>query len=67
MSDQVFRYHTKEEYLDPEEPGIPISPKFKTWDEAVKVRDTLREGESPYYYNIIHFSGVSVEDSNAYV
>jgi hypothetical protein len=59
MSNQVYRYYTPEEYLDPNKQGTPVSPKLKTWEEAEKIRNVLREGDPSYYYNIVHFSGIS--------
>jgi hypothetical protein len=61
MSDQVFRYKDESEYLDPEVPGTPVSAKL-SWDEAVRVRDLLREGESRYYYNIVHLTSMAPAD-----
>jgi hypothetical protein len=58
MSDQVFRYNNPDEYLDPEVRGTPVSAKLSL-DEAVRVRDLLREGEPRYYYNIVHFTSVT--------
>ncbi len=60
MSDQVFRYNNKAEYLGTEVRGTPVSAKFKTWKEAERVRDLLREGEPRFYYNICHAAGVCV-------
>lgn len=54
MPDVVRRYNSVEEYLDPTIVGTPVSAPMKTWEEAQRVRDLLREGESRYYYNITH-------------
>lgn len=54
MPDIVRRYNSLEEYLDPTITGTPVSAPMKTFEEAVRVRDLLREGESCYYYNITH-------------
>ena len=54
MPHVVRRYDNKEDYLDTLVVGTPVSASFKTWDEAERVRDLLREGESRYYYNITH-------------
>jgi hypothetical protein len=62
MSDQVFRYDKEEDYLNSEVTGTPVSAKFKTWDEAQRVRDLLREGEPRYYYNIKHFTSVVADE-----
>ena len=54
MSDVVRRYNSVEEYLDPTITGTPVSVSMKTWEDAQRVRDLLREGEPRYYYNITH-------------
>ena len=60
MSDQVFRYDSMEEYLDPDISGTPVSAEFDTWDKAEMVRDLLRKGENRFYYNIQHTTAVAV-------
>ena len=60
MSDVVRRYNSIEEYLDPTVVGTPVSADMKTWEDAQRVRDLLREGEPRYYYNITHNTGCSV-------
>ncbi len=60
MSDVVRRYSSIEEYLDPTVAGTPVSADMKTWEDAQRVRDLLREGEPRYYYNITHNTGCSV-------
>jgi hypothetical protein len=62
MSDQVFRFDKEEDYLNPKVAGTPVSAKFKSWDEAMRVRDLLREGETRYYYNIKHFTSVVADE-----
>ncbi len=59
---QVMRYEHAGEYLTPEVRGVPVSAKFNTWEEAEKVRDLLRQGESRFYYNIVHCATVAVID-----
>ncbi len=54
MPDVVRRYNSVEEYLDPTIVGTPVSAAMKTWEDAQRVRDLLREGEPRYYYNITH-------------
>jgi hypothetical protein len=56
----VRRYNNEEDYLDTFIVGTPVSATFKTWDEAERVRDLLREGESRYYYNITHTASCAV-------
>lgn len=60
MSDQVFRYDSMGEYLDPDITGTPVSAEFDTWEQAETVRDTLRQGEPRFYYNIQHTTAVAV-------
>ena len=50
----VRRYNWPEEYLDPTVTGTPVSIDMKTWEDAQRVRDLLREGTPRYYYNITH-------------
>ena len=54
MPHVVRRYDWPEEYLDPTVTGTPVSIDMKTWEDAQRVRDLLREGEPRYYYNITH-------------
>jgi hypothetical protein len=54
MPHVVRRYNTAEEYLDGSTVGTPVSADMKTFEDAARVRDLLREGESRYYYNITH-------------
>ena len=54
MPDVVRRYNSVEEYLDPTITGTPVSASLKTFEDAQRVRDLLREGEPRYYYNIAH-------------
>ena len=56
MPNVVRRYNSPEEYLDPTKTGTLVSAPMKTWNEAERVRNLLREGESRYYYNITHSS-----------
>ena len=58
----VRRYTSIEEYLDPTHVGTPVSADMKTWEDAQRVRDCLREGESRYYYNITHNTGCSLRE-----
>ena len=50
----VCRYDSAEEYLDASTVGTPVSADMKTFEDALRVRDLLREGEPRYYYNITH-------------
>ncbi len=50
----VRRYNSAEEYLDGSTVGTPVSADMKTFEDAQRVRDLLRNGESRYYYNITH-------------
>jgi hypothetical protein len=54
MPHVVRRYNSEEEYLDGSTVGTPVSADMKTWEDAQRVRDLLREGEERYYYNITH-------------
>ena len=56
----VRRYNTPEDYLDTHIVGTPVSADMKTWEEAERVRDLLREGEPRYYYNITHTTSCAV-------
>ena len=60
MPHLVRRYNSVEEYLDPTLVGTPVSADMNTWEDALRVRDLLREGESRYYYNITHNTGCSL-------
>ena len=60
MPHLVRRYNSVEEYLSSTTSGTIVSADMKTWKDAQRVRDLLREGESRYYYNIIHNTGCSV-------
>ena len=59
MPHLVRRYNSIEEYLDPTVVGTLVSADMKTWEDAQRVRDLLREGDPRYYYNITHNTGYS--------
>ena len=59
MPHLVRRYNSVEEYLDPTVVGTLVSADMKTWEDAQRVRDLLREGDPRYYYNITHNTGYS--------
>ena len=65
MSDQVFRYNSKEDCFDPYVSGKAVSAKFDTEEEALKVRDLLREGEDRFYYDVKHLTQVATIDSDS--
>ncbi len=56
----VRRYDSAEDYLDPSKVGTPVSADMKTFEDALRVRDLLREGEPRYYYNITHTTACMV-------
>jgi len=56
----VRRYDSAEEYLDGTTVGTPVSADMKTFEDAQRVRDLLREGEPRYYYNITHTTKCSI-------
>ena len=58
----VRRYNSVEEYLSSATSGTPVSADMKTWEDAQRVRDLLREGEPRYYYNITHNTGCSLRE-----
>ena len=60
MPHVVRRYDSSEEYLDTDHRGTPVSANMKTWEEAARVRDLLREGDPIYYYNITHTTGCAI-------
>ena len=68
MSEVVRRYNSVEEYLASTTLGTVVSADMKTWEDAQRVRDCLRKGESRYYYNITHNTSCSLitrEDTRA--
>ena len=60
MPHLVRRYNSVEEYLSSATSGTIVSADMKTWEDAQRVRDLLRQGEPRYYYNITHNTGYSV-------
>ena len=60
MSEVVRRYNSVEEYLASTASGTIVSADMETWEDAQRVRDCLRQGESRYYYNITHNTGCSL-------
>jgi len=55
MSDQVFRYNNKDDYMDPYVSGIAVSKKFATLEEADRFQALMRKGDcGRYYYGICH-------------
>ena len=60
MPHLVRRYNSVEEYLSSATSGTIVSADMKTWEDAARVRDLLRQGEPRYYYNITHNTGYSV-------
>lgn len=63
MSDQVFRYNNVDDYLDPYVPGIAVSKKFATLDEAFDFRDIMREGDFVSFYGVCHSTRMREEDA----
>jgi hypothetical protein len=66
MGNQVCRYFSKKDYLDPNVRGVPVGPKFKSWEDAVELRNELSDSDPKAYYNIVHTSHVMVINLNDY-
>jgi hypothetical protein len=47
------------DHMDPD-PGVPVSAKFKTRQEAENMRHLLLQGEPGYYYGIRHYTRVGI-------
>ena len=60
MSEQVFRYDNVEDFLNPRKKGTPASIKFDSLEEAMKVRDLIRQEDPEHYYNIHHYTSCCV-------
>ena len=56
MSDQVFRYNNKEDYMDPYVPGIAVSKPFATLKEAERFQALMRKGDTINYYGVRHLT-----------
>lgn len=62
MPHVVRRYNNPEEYLDGKTVGTPVSANMKTFEEAARVRDLLREGDPfTHYYNITHTTTCAIK------
>ncbi len=58
MSDQVWKYDTPEEYLDPYfTGGEPMSDKLSA-EEAEAIRDKLRKEDPDHCYFLRHYGSV---------
>ncbi len=64
MSDQVFRYISVEDYLDPRVRGVAVSKKFATLDDAFNFRDIMRKGDLVNFYGVCHFTRMREENES---
>jgi hypothetical protein len=57
MPHQVKRFQSAKDYTEARRPGVPVSEKLNTWGEAERIRDRLRLEDPRHYYNIVHYTG----------
>ena len=62
MSYQVHRFESAEAFVEGGKSQETLSDKLATWDEAIKIRDGLREANPDKYYNLVYFTSVKVYD-----
>jgi len=64
MANQVKRFSSKEEYLNPftTERGVPVSDIVATFEEASEIRDRLKEKDPNHFYGVCYTTSVAIID-----